>query len=59
MGPSAYMVSRGLAKAGNRSRAYDPREDVDLGRGESEQMGWQTTLLRVCRGSRSLKREVE
>src|ERR1041384_1394339 len=28
----AYMISRGLAKAGTRSRAYDPREDIDLGR---------------------------
>ena len=27
-----YMLSRGIAKAGSRSRAYDPREDVDLGR---------------------------
>ena len=27
-----YMVSRGLAKAGTRSRARDPREDLDLGR---------------------------
>jgi hypothetical protein len=27
-----YMVSRGLAKAGSRSRAHDPREDIDLGR---------------------------
>jgi hypothetical protein len=26
-----YMLSRGIAKAGTRSRAYDPREDVDLG----------------------------
>ena len=26
-----YMLSRGLAKAGARSRAYDPREDIDLG----------------------------
>ena len=26
------MLSRGIAKAGTRSRAYDPREDVDLGR---------------------------
>ena len=23
-----YMLSRGIAKAGSRSRAYDPREDV-------------------------------
>ena len=30
---SFYMLSRGIAKAGSRSRAYDPREDVDLGRG--------------------------
>jgi hypothetical protein len=28
----AYMLSRGLAKSGSRSRAYDPREDVELGR---------------------------
>ena len=27
-----YMVSRGIAKAGTRSRAYDPREDMDVGR---------------------------
>ena len=27
-----YMVSRGLAKAGSRSRAHGPREDIDLGR---------------------------
>ena len=26
-----YMLSRGVAKAGTRSRAHDPREDVDLG----------------------------
>jgi hypothetical protein len=25
-----YMVSRGIAKAGTRSRAYDPRDDIDL-----------------------------
>jgi hypothetical protein len=29
---SAYMLSRGIAKAASRSRAYDPREDIDLGR---------------------------
>jgi hypothetical protein len=28
----AYMLSRGLAKSGTRSRAHDPREDIDLGR---------------------------
>jgi hypothetical protein len=27
-----YMVSRGIAKAASRSRAHDPREDIDLGR---------------------------
>jgi hypothetical protein len=27
----AYMLSRGLAKAGTRSRAHYPREDIDLG----------------------------
>jgi hypothetical protein len=26
-----YMVSRGIAKAATRSRAHDPREDIDLG----------------------------
>jgi hypothetical protein len=25
----AYMLSRGLAKSGTRSRAWDPREDLD------------------------------
>ena len=29
---SAYMLSRGIAKAASRSRAHDPREDLDLGR---------------------------
>jgi hypothetical protein len=29
---AAYMLSRGIAKAASRSRAYDPREDVDIGR---------------------------
>lgn len=29
---SFYMLSRGIAKAGSRSRAHDPREDLDLGR---------------------------
>ena len=29
---SAYMISRGIAKAASRSRARDPREDIDLGR---------------------------
>ena len=28
---SFYMLSRGIAKAGTRSRAHDPREDLDLG----------------------------
>jgi hypothetical protein len=32
---SFYMLSRGIAKAGSRSRAYDVREDVDLGRRET------------------------
>ena len=27
-----YMVSRGIAKAGTRSRAHDPREDIDVSR---------------------------
>ena len=29
-----YMLSRGVAKSGTRSRAWDPREDVDLGQRE-------------------------
>ncbi len=29
---AAYMLSRGVAKSGSRSRAHDPREDIDLGR---------------------------
>jgi hypothetical protein len=28
---SLYMLSRGVAKSGTRSRAHDPREDLDLG----------------------------
>jgi hypothetical protein len=27
-----YMLARGIAKSGSRSRAHDPREDIDLGR---------------------------
>jgi hypothetical protein len=27
-----YMLSRGIAKSASRSRAHDPREDIDLGR---------------------------
>ena len=30
-----YMVSRGIAKSGTRSHADDPREHLDLGRGQS------------------------
>ena len=26
-----YMLSRGIAKSGSKSRAHDPREDIDLG----------------------------
>jgi hypothetical protein len=29
----AYMLSRGLAKSGSRSRSWDPREDLDTDRG--------------------------
>lgn len=35
---AAYVVSRGIAKAGTKSRARDPREDVDL-LGQSEERG--------------------
>jgi len=31
---SFYMLSRGIAKSGSRSRAHDPREDLDIGRGD-------------------------
>ncbi len=27
-----YMLSRGIAKSGSRSRSWDPREDLELGR---------------------------
>ena len=30
-----YMVSRGIAKSGTRSHADDPREHLDLGRGQT------------------------
>jgi asparagine N-glycosylation enzyme membrane subunit Stt3 len=29
---SVYMLSRGVAKAGSRSHARDPRDEIDLGR---------------------------
>jgi hypothetical protein len=29
---AAYMLSRGIAKTATRSRAHDPREDIDIGR---------------------------
>ena len=28
----AYMIARGLAKSGSRSRSWDPREDLDTDR---------------------------
>ncbi|MGZ8692663.1 MAG: hypothetical protein ACXW0F_04870 [Gaiellaceae bacterium] len=31
-----YMVSRGIAKSGTRSHADDPREHLDLGRGQNK-----------------------
>jgi hypothetical protein len=31
---SFYMLSRGIAKSGSRSRAWDPREDMDYGKAE-------------------------
>jgi hypothetical protein len=34
VGASFYMLSRGIAKSASRSRAWDPREDLDLGRSE-------------------------
>ena len=29
---SFYMLSRGIAKSGSRSRAHDPREDLEIGK---------------------------
>ena len=29
---SVYILSRGIAKSGTRSRAYDPREDLEIGK---------------------------
>jgi hypothetical protein len=29
---AAYMISRGIAKSGSRSRSHDPRDDLDLGK---------------------------
>jgi hypothetical protein len=34
---AAYTLSRGVAKAGTRSRATDPRDDVHLGRSHDGQ----------------------
>jgi hypothetical protein len=31
---SAYTISRGIAKSGSRSHAFDPRENVTFGRGD-------------------------
>lgn len=31
---SLYMLSRGIAKSGARSRAFDPREELEIGRRE-------------------------
>jgi hypothetical protein len=33
----AYMLSRGLAKSGTRSRSWDPREDLDVGGGRDRE----------------------
>jgi hypothetical protein len=30
-----YLVSRGIAKSGTRSNSFDPRENLDFGRGRS------------------------
>jgi hypothetical protein len=29
---AAYMLSRGIAQSGSRSRSHDPREDLDFGK---------------------------
>jgi hypothetical protein len=33
---SIYMLSRGIAKSGSRSRSHDPREDLELGGGRRD-----------------------
>jgi hypothetical protein len=33
---AAYMLSRGIAKSGSRSRSHDPREDLDFGKGDRD-----------------------
>jgi hypothetical protein len=33
---SFYMLSRGVAKSGSRSRAHDPREDLEVGRDRTD-----------------------
>jgi hypothetical protein len=30
-----YLVSRGIAKSGTRSNSFDPRENLDFGRGRA------------------------
>jgi hypothetical protein len=35
----SYNLSRGIAKSGIRSRAYDPREELQLGRGLLDHAG--------------------
>ena len=38
----AYMISRGIAKAGTRSHADDPRENLDLNWGQGNEQHSQT-----------------
>jgi hypothetical protein len=33
---SVYILSRGIAKSGTRSRAYDPREDIEIGKDDKK-----------------------
>jgi hypothetical protein len=40
---AAYVISRGIAKAGTRSRASDPRDELQLGRSHDSQSRTQNT----------------
>jgi hypothetical protein len=34
---AAYLISRGIAKSGTKSNSYDPREQLDWGRGDGDE----------------------
>jgi hypothetical protein len=41
----AYVISRGLAKSGTRSRAHDPREDLRRTTGATDQVLWKPARM--------------